>query len=57
MSIEIKKSQKPVKYDDAIRFMENRLLLEIDQKTNDLVWTLEHEEFTQVEQVIKKMKY
>ena len=44
MSIEIKKSQKPVKYDDAIRFMENRLL-EIDQKkTNDLVWTLEHEE-------------
>ena len=43
MSIEIKKSQKPVKYDDAISFMENRLK-EIDQKkVNDLIWTLEHD--------------
>ena len=44
MSIEIKKSQKPVKYEDALRFMEKRLL-EIDQnKSNDLIWTLEHED-------------
>ena len=44
MSIEIKKSQKPVKYEDALKFMEKRLL-EIDQnKSNDLIWTLEHED-------------
>ena len=44
MNIEIKKSQKPVKYEDAIGFMENRLS-EIDKKnSNDLIWILEHEE-------------
>ncbi len=44
MSIEIKKSQKPVKYEDAIVFMEKRLS-EIDKKnSNDLIWILEHEE-------------
>tara|TARA_B100001287_G_C22537579_1_gene460514 strand:- start:224 stop:844 length:621 start_codon:yes stop_codon:yes gene_type:complete len=44
MSIEIKKSKKPVKYEDALKFMEKRLL-EIDQnKSNDLIWTLEHED-------------
>ena len=44
MSIEIKKSQKPVKYEDAIEFMEKRLS-EIDKKkSNDLIWILEHEE-------------
>ena len=44
MSIEIKKSKKPVKYEEALKFMEKRLL-EIDQnKSNDLIWTLEHEE-------------
>ena len=44
MNIEIKKSQKPVKYEDALIFMEKRLL-EIDQnKSNNLVWILEHEE-------------
>ena len=44
MSIEIKKSQKPVKYEDALKFMEKRLK-EIDQnKSNDLIWTLEHED-------------
>ena len=38
MNIEIKKSQKPVNYDDALKFMERRLL-EIDQnKSNDLIW-------------------
>ena len=44
MSIEIKKSQKPVKYKDAIGFMEKRLS-EIDTKnSNDLIWILEHQE-------------
>ena len=44
MNIEIKKSQKPIKYDDALKFMENRLL-EIDQKkSGDLIWILEHED-------------
>ena len=44
MNIEIKKSQKPVKYEDALRFMEKRLM-EIDQnKSNNLIWILEHED-------------
>ena len=44
MSIEIKKSQKPVKYEDALKFMEKRLQ-QIDQnKSNDLIWILEHED-------------
>ena len=44
MNIEIKKSQKPIKYEDALKFMEKRLL-EIDQnKSNDLIWILEHED-------------
>jgi lipoyl(octanoyl) transferase len=43
MNIEIKKSQKLVKYEDALRLMEERLL-QIDQKkTKDLIWVLEHE--------------
>ena len=44
MNIEIKKSQKPVKYADAIDLMEKRLE-EIDKKiSNDLIWILEHED-------------
>ena len=44
MNIEIKKSQKPVKYEDAIRLMEQRLL-DIDQKnSSDLIWILEHQD-------------
>ena len=43
MTIEIKKSQNPVKYEDAISFMENRLK-DIDQKkVDDLIWVLEHD--------------
>ena len=43
MNIEIKKSQKPIKYEEALKLMENRLL-EIDQKkSKNLVWILEHE--------------
>ena len=42
MPIEIKKSQNPVKYEDAISFMEDRLK-DIDlKKVDDLIWILEH---------------
>ena len=44
MNIEIKKSQKPVKYDDAIRLMEQRLLEIHQKKSNDLIWILEHKD-------------
>ena len=44
MNIEIKKSKKPIKYDDAIKLMETKLT-NIDQKnSNDLIWILEHED-------------
>jgi len=44
MNIEIKKSIKPVKYSDAIRFLEERLLDINNNKKSDLIWVLEHEE-------------
>tara|TARA_Y100000768_G_scaffold312193_1_gene246884 strand:- start:2 stop:631 length:630 start_codon:yes stop_codon:yes gene_type:complete len=44
MSIEIKKSTKPVKYLDALRFMEQRLLDINSKKSKDLIWILEHED-------------
>ena len=44
MNIEIKNSKKPVKYDDALRIMENRLLDTNQNNSNDLIWFLEHED-------------
>ena len=44
MNIEIKKSIKPVKYDVAIKLLEERLLDIHNNKKNDLIWLLEHEE-------------
>ena len=44
MNIEIKRSIKPIKYDDAIKFLEERLVDIINNKKGDLLWTLEHEE-------------
>ena len=44
MKIEIKKSIKPVKYDEAIIFLEKRLMEINTYKKNDLIWILEHEE-------------
>ena len=44
MNIEIKKSKKPVKYDDAINFMEKRLLDLDKNKSDELIWTLEHKD-------------
>ena len=42
MSIEIKKSEKPIIYEDAKKMMEERLLNVDLNKSNELIWTLEH---------------
>ena len=44
MNIEIKKSKKPIKYQDALKFMESRLIDINKKKERELIWTLEHEE-------------
>ena len=44
MSIEIKKSEKPVIYEEAKKMMEERLLNVDQNKSNELIWTLEHPE-------------
>ena len=44
MNIEIKKSIKPVKYQFAIELLEKRLLDINNNKKDDLIWLLEHEE-------------
>ena len=44
MNIEIKKSVKPVNYNDAINFMEERLEQIFKKNKKELIWTLEHEE-------------
>ena len=44
MNIEIKKSIKPVKYTEAIKFLEARLLDINNKKAENLIWVLEHEE-------------
>ena len=43
MNIEIKKSIKPVKYKDAIDQLETRLKLVHQNKSDELIWILEHE--------------
>ena len=42
MFIDIKKSTKPVKYNDAIQFMEKRVEEVHNNKSNELIWILEH---------------
>ena len=42
MNIEIKRSKKPIKYDEAIRFMESRVLDVNEGKSEELIWTLKH---------------
>tara|TARA_B110000046_G_C12971109_1_gene388958 strand:+ start:74 stop:703 length:630 start_codon:yes stop_codon:yes gene_type:complete len=44
MNIEIKKSIKPVKYEEAMKFLEERLLDIHNKKKGDLIWILEHDE-------------
>ena len=43
MDIEIKKSIKPVKYQEAITELEARLKLVSENKEKELIWILEHE--------------
>ena len=42
MMIEIKKSIKPIKYENAISLLENRLNEIIEKKGDELIWILEH---------------
>ena len=42
MLIDIKKSTKPVKYIEAIEFLEKRVLEVHKKKSNELIWVLEH---------------
>ena len=42
MNIEIKKSKKPIKYEEAIKLMEDRLLDIIETNSKELIWLLEH---------------
>jgi len=44
MNIEIKKSIKPVKYDVALKLLEERLIEINSNKKGNLIWILEHEE-------------
>ena len=44
MNIEIKKSIKPIKYNKAIEFLEARLKDINENRKNDLIWILQHEE-------------
>ena len=44
MNIEIKKSKKPIKYEDAISFMEKRLLEVHKKKSGELIWLLKHDD-------------
>ena len=43
MNIEIKKSKNPVKYEDAIKLMEESLLNLHENKSKELIWILEHD--------------
>ena len=44
MNIEIKKSIKPVKYKDAIDYLEKRLVKINKKSAKELIWILEHNE-------------
>ena len=44
MNIEIKKSKNPIKYADALKYMENRLKKLNEKKASELIWILEHED-------------
>tara|TARA_B100001059_G_scaffold192813_1_gene196390 strand:- start:37 stop:657 length:621 start_codon:yes stop_codon:yes gene_type:complete len=42
MNMEIKKSKNPIKYEDAVRLMEERLVNLNENRSKELVWILEH---------------
>jgi len=43
MNIEIKKSKKPVKYKDALKIMEDKVIDINRNNSSDLIWILQHE--------------
>ena len=42
MKLEIKISKKPVEYQDAIKFLEERIVKIQNKKSSNLLWILEH---------------
>ena len=44
MNIEIKKSIKPVKYEDALNFMQERLMNLHTNNSKELIWFLQHDD-------------
>ena len=42
MTIDVKKSKKPVNYNKAITYLENRVAAIDNNKSNELIWILEH---------------
>ena len=42
MNIEIKKSEKPIEYNKAIEYLENRVVEVNNNKSKELIWFLEH---------------
>ncbi len=44
MNIDVKKSKKPIKYDEAINFMESKIHQINENTVNELIWILEHKE-------------
>ena len=44
MNIEIKKSKNPIKYEYALKYMEERLININENKSKELIWTLSHED-------------
>ena len=44
MNIDVKKSKKPIKYDEAINFMESKIHRINENTVNELIWVLEHKE-------------
>tara|TARA_Y100000817_G_scaffold208817_1_gene163806 strand:- start:338 stop:970 length:633 start_codon:yes stop_codon:yes gene_type:complete len=44
MMIRIKKSIKPIKYENAISLLEERLNEIVEKRGNELIWTLEHKD-------------
>tara|TARA_B110000444_G_C18578431_1_gene472791 strand:- start:54 stop:674 length:621 start_codon:yes stop_codon:yes gene_type:complete len=44
MNVEIKKSIKPIKYEEAIKTLQERLVDINNNKKSNLIWLLEHEE-------------
>ncbi len=44
MKIQIKKSKNPVKYENAVKFMEDRLVDLNSKKSNELIWILKHDD-------------